>query len=99
MREITQRMQYVIKSNNIISAVLSPHYNYECHFWPALVVRDAENYKTKVLEKQFQHACTLFGDNLARLARLDRALSKKEKMLLATSLNGLLDLHTLLKKK
>lgn len=92
-------MLYKIQNNYKIVSVPSPYYQNKQYATQVQLIYDAEKDKKEMLKMEFEHACALFGKNLTRLAQLNRVLSKKEKTLLAISLNNLLELHTLLKKK
>lgn len=92
-------MEYVIKDSGAVTAIPSPYYNGFRTARHLFVVRDAEDYKKEVLERQFQSACELFAHKIQRLNTLEEPLTEKGQHTLHASLETLLELHTLLKKK
>jgi len=90
---------YVIQNQDFISLIPSPYYNNSRPIQHLFVVRDTEDYKKEVLKRQFQNACELFAHQVQELETLQEPLTTKGQHALRTSLETLLELHTLLKKK
>lgn len=92
-------MSYTIQNHHIITSVSSPYYNFVPQCFKTWVVHDGKDSTQEVLTKQFRRACGLFAGEIIQLARLNRTLTETEKEKFRTSLDALLELHVLLKRK
>jgi len=92
-------MNYVIQSRNKFTGIESLFYGGSRFSLQRYIVHEEAQFNKKEIEEQFVRACTLFAGQVQSLGLIDRELTEYEKKTLISSLEGLLELHALLKGK